>query len=145
MIREIAFGSSLYNAMARFREDHLRRPLGLANSADDLAGEDRQVHIAAVEGDAILGTVILKPVSASLVKLRQMAVAPQTRGQGLGRDLMLFAEKIARQRGYREIEMHARVSAKGFYEKLGYRAVGDEFVEVTVPHVAMTKPLSLPA
>src|SRR4051812_32444314 len=132
MIQEVAFGSPLYDAMVRFREDHLRCPLGLLNSKDDLAGEGEQIHIADVENDAILGTVVLKPVSPSRVKLRQMAVAPQTRGQGLGRSLMLYAENLAHARGYDEIEMHARISAQGFYEKLGYRAIGEEFVEVTV-------------
>ncbi|MEO8175011.1 MAG: GNAT family N-acetyltransferase [Sediminibacterium sp.] len=37
--------------------------------------------------------------------------------------------------------MHARESAVGFYEKHGYKVVGDEFVEVTIPHFIMEKEL----
>jgi predicted GNAT family N-acyltransferase len=37
--------------------------------------------------------------------------------------------------------MHARKSAVGFYEKLGYKIVGDEFEEVTIPHFEMQKTL----
>jgi predicted GNAT family N-acyltransferase len=37
--------------------------------------------------------------------------------------------------------MHARQTAAGFYSKLGYQRVGDPFVEVTLPHIAMRKPL----
>jgi predicted GNAT family N-acyltransferase len=35
--------------------------------------------------------------------------------------------------------MHARKSATGFYEKLGYTTDGQEFLEVTLPHVVMEK------
>jgi len=37
--------------------------------------------------------------------------------------------------------MHARKTALGFYEKLGYNVVGDEFTEVTIPHFVMEKNL----
>jgi predicted GNAT family N-acyltransferase len=35
--------------------------------------------------------------------------------------------------------MLARVSAKGFYERLGYQSTGVEFIEVTVPTIKMTR------
>jgi len=62
-------------------------------------------------------------------------------GKGIGRALMQFAENIARDRGFRRITMHARKSATGFYEKLGYTVSGGEFEEVTLPHVVMEKRL----
>jgi predicted GNAT family N-acyltransferase len=37
--------------------------------------------------------------------------------------------------------MHARKHAVGFYEKMGYKARGNEFIEVTIPHFAMEKQL----
>ena len=139
MIREIAYGSPLYHRTVAFREEHLRRPLGLMNSAADLAEEDKQIHIAAIDGEEVLSTVVLKPLSPKLVKLRQMAVAPALRGSGLGGELVRFAESIAWGRGYATMEMAARVSARGFYERLGYSAVGSEFVDITIPHIKMTK------
>jgi GNAT superfamily N-acetyltransferase len=62
-------------------------------------------------------------------------------GKGIGRALMIFAENIARDQGYKRLCMHARRSAIGFYEKLGYAVSGDEFVEVTIPHFTMEKSL----
>ncbi len=38
--------------------------------------------------------------------------------------------------------MHARKTAVGFYEKLGYKVTGKEFVEITIPHVVMEKKLT---
>ena len=37
--------------------------------------------------------------------------------------------------------MHARANAVGFYEKMGYKVIGDEFIEVTIPHYVMEKRL----
>ena len=79
--------------------------------------------------------------SPAVVRLRQMAVLNNLNGKGIGRSLMQFAENIARDRGFRKITMHARKSAIGFYEKLGYQVTGDEFNEVTIPHHIMEKPL----
>lgn len=141
MIQEVAFGSALYRSAVAFRDEHLRRPLGLATSIADLGGEDAQIHIVAIDGDAVVGTVVLKPLTDDRVKLRQMAIAPDRRGTGLGRRVVRSAEAAAAARGFRTVEMSARVSARAFYERLGYRAVGDEFLEVTVPHVTMVKRL----
>src|SRR5579864_7763536 len=126
-IREIPFGSPLYERARRFREDVLRLPLGLVLSAQDVDGEDHQIHVAALgPNNAVLGTVVLKPITPELVKLRQMAVAPTVQRTGMGKDLVRFAEHVARSKGFKSIEMHARISAKAFYEKLGYHALGDE-------------------
>jgi predicted N-acetyltransferase YhbS len=139
-IQEVPFGSAVYELTKAFREDILRRPLGLILSAHGLHGEDKQIHIAAVESNnAIIGTVVLKPVSSDVIKLRQMAVAPALHGTGIGRDLVRFAEKLAITKGFQTVEMLARVSAKGFYERLGYQSTGVEFIEVTVPTIKMTR------
>jgi predicted GNAT family N-acyltransferase len=37
--------------------------------------------------------------------------------------------------------MHARKNASGFYEKMGYKRLGDEFEEITIPHIVMEKGL----
>jgi ribosomal protein S18 acetylase RimI-like enzyme len=70
-----------------------------------------------------------------------MAVLNNLQGKGIGRALMQFAENIARDRGFKKITMHARKTATGFYEKLGYVISGGEFEEVTLPHVVMEKRL----
>jgi GNAT superfamily N-acetyltransferase len=62
-------------------------------------------------------------------------------GKGIGRALMQFAENLARDHGYRTLTMHARKNAVGFYEKMGYRVKGPEFLEVSIPHYEMEKEL----
>lgn len=140
-IREVAFGSALYDQMAAFRDIHLRRPLGMVLAASDVAGEDHQIHIAALQGGHVVGTVLLKALSPTRVKLRQMVVGPALRGTGLGRSLVQAAEQVARGRGFDCVEISARTSATGFYEKLGYHAGGAEFREVGLPHITLTRSL----
>lgn len=140
VIKEISFASVQYEAMKRFREEALRLPLGLTLSGEDIEGENIQIHIAAVHDDGtIIGTVLLKPLSQSHVKLRQMAVSPLSQRNGIGRELVRFAEETALAMGFNNIELHARIYAQGFYEKLGYRAAGEPFIEVTLPTIKMIK------
>ena len=70
-----------------------------------------------------------------------MAVLNDLQGKGIGKALMQFAENLARDRGYKKITMHARQNALGFYEKMGYKKVGKEFQEITIPHFVMEKEL----
>lgn len=71
-----------------------------------------------------------------------MAVLNSLQGKGIGAAMLNFAENVARDRGYRNMTMHARKTAIGFYEKLGYKIKGDEFLEVTIPHFVMEKRLA---
>ena len=72
-----------------------------------------------------------------------MAVQNNLQGKGIGASLMNFAENVARDQGYKKLIMHARKTAIGFYEKLGYKVSGDEFIELSIPHYIMEKKLTL--
>ena len=50
-----------------------------------------------------------------------------------------FAENIARDRGYKTVLMHARKSTAHFFEKQGYKIEGDDFIQLTIPHLVMKK------
>ncbi len=140
-LKMIDHGSKEYQQMVNLRNDILRKPLGLSFSPDELDKEKDEILIGAFEDEKMLGCCMLIKESPSVVRLRQMAVLNNLQGKGIGRALMQFAENIARDRGFRKITMHARKSAIGFYEKLGYHVTGDEFQEVTIPHFTMEKPL----
>ena len=140
-LKLIDYDSPEYQQMVQLRNDILRKPLGLAFEKEELEKEADDILIGAFEDDKMLGCCMLIETEPGTVRLRQMAVLKNLQGKGVGRALMQFAENIARDRGYRKITMHARKSATGFYEKLGYAVSGGEFVEVTLPHVVMEKKL----
>ncbi len=140
-LKLIDHGTQEYQQMIRLRMDMLRKPLGLNFQKEELEKEKEDVLIGAFEDDRILGCCLLTKVDDKTVRLRQMAVPNNLQGKGIGRALMIFAENIARDMGYRTLSMHARKTAIGFYEKLGYRTTGNEFTEVTIAHFNMEKQL----
>ena len=137
----IDYGTKEYTQMVQLRNEMLRKPLGLSFSPEELEREKDDVLMGAFEDDKLLGCCLLTKVDDNTVRLRQMAVPNNLQGKGVGRALMVFAENIARDLGYKKLIMHARKTALGFYEKLGYNISGNEFMEVTIPHFVMEKSL----
>src|SRR5882757_1442184 len=129
-LKIIDHGSKEYQQMVQLRNDMLRKPLGLSLTPDELEKEKEEILIGAFEEDKMLGCCMLIKTDNQTVRLRQMAVLNNLQGKGIGRALMQFAENIARDRGFRKITMHARKTAIGFYEKLGYEVNGAQFEEV---------------
>jgi predicted GNAT family N-acyltransferase len=140
-LKIIDHGTEDYKKMVDLRYQTLRKPLGLNFSPEELEKEKDDMLIGAFEDDVMLGCCMLTKVAPSTVRLRQMAVKAGLQGKGVGRVLMQFAENLARDRGNKTITMHARKTAVGFYEKLGYQVSGNEFQEVTIPHFVMEKNL----
>jgi predicted GNAT family N-acyltransferase len=89
----------------------------------------------------LLATGRLVALDARVGKVGRMAVAAARRGEGLGAAVLAVLERVAVERGLREIVLHAQVSARGFYDRLGYAAEGDEFEEAGLAHVTMRKRL----
>lgn len=141
-LREIPYGTEDYERERRLREEVLRSPLGLSLRDEDLAGEENQWHFGLFEpGGELLACVLAVPVAPTEARIRQMAVSPAHQAKGLGRSLLREVEGKLRARGICRVELSARTSATGFYEKLGYGAVGGEYVSHTIPHVRMVKDL----
>ncbi len=140
LTRQVEHGGEDYQRTLDMRFDILREPLGLDWSEEDLAAESEQWHFGLFDdNDALVACVVIKPLGHGLVKLRQMAVAEEYRGQGRGRELVEGVEEALRGKGVRRVQMDARNIARGFYEKLGYEVEGDEFIQVTIPHFRMVK------
>lgn len=138
-IRIFNHGSKFYSQMVELRTEILRRPLGLSYSKDQLAEEKSDILVGAFESNSMVGCCMLSPKEVFQLQLRQMAVIPVLQRRGIGKELILFAEKYAFENGFKVIFMHARKSAVGFYQKLGYQIVGDEYLEVGIPHYTMEK------
>lgn len=140
-IRVVGYGTPDYEAAVALRRAVLRTPLSLDFSAEDLAREAADAHLAAFDGGRLVGTVVMTPYESRKVKLRQMAVSEGMRGRNIGAQLVAFFEDHARRNGIGEIVLAARQTAQAFYARLGYVTDGVVFTEVTIPHVKMWKTL----
>jgi predicted GNAT family N-acyltransferase len=74
----------------------------------------------------------------------RVAVRKDLRGTGLGAVVMLAIEDRAVELGLPILELHAQLSAEGFYARLGYQAFGEQYLEAGIPHVSMRKTLTTP-
>lgn len=137
----IEHGSGEYEEAIALRHQVLRKPLGLSYDPTELVGEKDSFHLALREGAELVACLVLKPLDERCIKMRQLAVRESSQAKGFGRGLVNYAESFVRERGYAEIVLHARETALGFYEKLGYQLEGNPFTEVGLPHLAMRKKL----
>jgi predicted GNAT family N-acyltransferase len=71
----------------------------------------------------------------------RMAVDAAVRGRGYGAAVLAELHRQALALGLTEVELHAQVSARGFYERAGYTAVGDVYEEAGIAHVTMIRRL----
>lgn len=139
MFQEIAHGTPFYQETVALRDLVLRQPLGLHFTTEELEAEHDSFHLGHWLHGRLLACLILKPVDQTIIKMRQFAVHPDFQRQGLGRDLLEYAESFALKGGYTEIILHARESACPFYLNGGYQMEGERFTEVGLPHRKMSK------
>lgn len=140
---DIEFGSLRYNELVELRYKILLEPLGLKFLDSFRPEEAKYLHIGCIEmlDDRLVGGLILAPLDNTTIRLMQVAIDTVYQGEGIGRELISYAEKRAKEAGYKEIVMHAMLFVVGFYEKLGYKPKGDVFEEQGITFMKMVKQL----
>lgn len=104
----------------------------------DLDGVDYQsLHCFFERDGRVVAYLRAYRAEDSTVRIGRVLSIPH--GIGLGTRLMKEAlPKIRELLNGNIITLHSQKHAQGFYEKLGFSATSDAFLEEGVPHVAMT-------
>jgi predicted GNAT family N-acyltransferase len=89
--------------------------------------------IARDTGNRPIGTGRLTPQQ----KIGRLAVVQEWRGRGVGEAMLTALIDMARAQRWPEVELYAQVDAIGFYEKYGFVAFGEEFLDAGIRHQAM--------
>jgi YbgC/YbaW family acyl-CoA thioester hydrolase len=76
-----------------------------------------------------------------VARIGRMATLATLRGAGLGKAVLQALMNAARQRGDREVRLHAQGSAVPFYERSGFSRSGAVFHEAGLPHQEMRRAL----
>lgn len=128
-------------------------PASLVYPGDDVPGS---FHAGAVvDGDIVgIATVYPEPMPldvdmrlpdptldpSNAFRLRGMATRATLQGSGLGRAVLMRCIDHARASGAEVLWCNARVSALGFYQRLGFETIGDAFDITGIgPHFVMWK------
>ncbi|GHB05034.1 GNAT family N-acetyltransferase [Modicisalibacter luteus] len=96
------------------------------------------LHFIAFDAGQPVGTARLLPDG----HIGRVAVLAQARGRGIGLALMRKAIEAAQLEGHAEVQLAAQIHALPFYERLGFQAYGQEFLDAGIPHRNMRLPLS---
>ncbi|WP_214876629.1 GNAT family N-acetyltransferase [Exiguobacterium sp. CH10] len=104
---------------------------------DDL--DDVCTHVIGLLDEQPVTTARLRPVDSAIGKVERVATIQTARGHGYGKEIMDEVERVAKHQGLSELRLGAQLTALPFYEKLGYEAFGDEFLDANIPHRMMRK------
>ena len=125
---------------------HLGYPADAAQVPERLerlreSGDDAFVALldTSVVGLATLHSRAVLHSERRVAQLTALVVAPEVRGHGVGRALVLRAEQWARERGAERLVVTTalhRAEAPAFYERLGFAHTGRRYVKQLDPVVA---------
>ena len=89
----------------------------------------------------VLATGRLLEHAPGVARIGRMAVKKQMRGTDLGRRVLHALMDAARERGDRQVLLHAQCSAEGFYRRSGFAPHGAVFEEAGIAHIEMVRDL----
>jgi predicted GNAT family N-acyltransferase len=128
-------------AALALREDVFVGEQGVSLDEERDGRDADALHLVVLDDGAVVGTCRLL-FEGTTVKLGRMAVARSRRGLGLARALLNEAEAQSRMRRARRIVLAAQLNAQALYDRAGYDAYGDVFLDAGIEHVMMAKALS---
>jgi predicted GNAT family N-acyltransferase len=106
---------------------------------DVIAGGDddrtaAQHVLAKLDGWPVATGRLILDDSDARPHIGRVAVLPEYRGRGFGRVVMAGLHDLARKQGATAVTLAAQLHAIGFYEKLGYEARGEVFLDAGIEH-----------
>ncbi|RGE45421.1 YbgC/FadM family acyl-CoA thioesterase [Comamonas testosteroni] len=115
-------------------------------------GVPREIEIDALDPVArhvVLFNALNQPVAAGRLvtdapgagRIGRMAVDRSVRGGRWGRMVLDSLIEAARERGDKEVVLHAQRHAEVFYLRAGFTVVGEPYEEAGIPHITMRKSL----
>ncbi|MCL2378502.1 MAG: GNAT family N-acetyltransferase [Defluviitaleaceae bacterium] len=111
------------------------------SEAEEYDGTDAScIHLVAYENTIPVATGRIM-ISGDDFVIGRVAVLKSHRGQNLGLGIMQALIDACYTMGgeTQRQTLHAQTHARGFYEKLGFTAYGDTFIEANIPHIAMER------
>lgn len=98
--------------------------------------------LVSIEGQPIATARLYETERAGVFQIGRICVLKEHRKGGIGLQMLCEAEKKARSHGAKELILGAQHQAMGFYEKAGYIAYGESYMDEHCPHRMMRKLLN---
>ncbi len=133
----------------RIRTDVFITEQGFLHEFDDI--DEYATHLLAYDGDTPVGCgriyEILRDCHAAaspaapppVYAIGRIALVKEYRGMQLGSAIVWKLTRMAEEYGAKTIQLSAQCRARGFYEKCGFTAVGETYMDEQYPHILMRK------
>jgi predicted GNAT family N-acyltransferase len=124
---------------AELRYGVLHDPFGVVRDDEWHDDDPASEHIVAIANDGPVVGYARLITHDSEAQIRQVAVAFDWQRSGVGSALVAALVSQALENGARAVWLNARVPAIGFYERLGFEALGEVFAtgKTGLPHRRM--------
>ena len=112
---------------------------------DEKDNSENTVHIGFFDNNKLIGVARLIDLDKDVIHIGRVVIGKEYRGQGIGRELIIGCENIAKQILKRKIiiELSAQIQAENFYKSLGYNRVNDIiYLDAGIEHVDMMKEIN---
>ncbi|MEH1901780.1 MAG: GNAT family N-acetyltransferase [Nostoc sp.] len=96
-------------------------------------------HLIAYLNEEVVGTTRIRYLDERTAKIERLAVLSTSRGQGIGKKIMIKALEVIANKNIPEVVIHAQEYVKNLYKKLDFVEDGEIFEEASIPHVKMRK------
>jgi predicted GNAT family N-acyltransferase len=114
---------------------------GVPPEIEQDAADATAVHVLSRDDSGRVAATGRLLVSGRTAGIGRMATDASVRRRGHATAVLAELHRQAVQRGVTEVELHAQLSARGFYERAGYVAVGEEYEEAGIAHITMRRGL----
>lgn len=107
---------------------------------EEIDGLDPQAdHYLLLANDAATATARVR-YPDGVAKIERVAVLKTHRGLNIGRQLMEFImADIQKNPAVKMMKLGAQIQVVDFYEKLGFKSHGDEFLDAGIRHIWMKR------
>jgi predicted GNAT family N-acyltransferase len=132
-----------YDKYYQLRWEILRKPWAQPKGSEVTKDEDSCIHaMVLADSGEITGVARLQFNSPQTAQVRFVAVASEAQGKGVGKLLMTYLERIAKEKGAQEVVLDARENAVPFYKKINYLIIEKTYLLFDeIQHYRMVKKL----
>ena len=98
--------------------------------------DDAALHVICKADELVIaaGRILLFDEDAIVGRV---AVLKPWRGKGIGKKIMEFIMDIAKCNGVKTLAANVQIDVQDFYETLGFKPVGEFFLEAGIEHIKM--------
>jgi predicted GNAT family N-acyltransferase len=138
---EKQFFTGLNDDLRYIREVVFVEEQGFTDEFDDVYIDNISFHLLlCIEGKPVAtGRLYQKNPFEDVYIIGRLAVLRDYRMLSLGSIVLANLEEKAKECGAISIELSAQCRVQGFYEKHGYRSIGDTYLDGDCPHILMIK------